>query len=123
MKQKPPILYVDDEPINLLLFKNNFKDAYNVFVGNCAQEGLKVLESHKEIDLVISDMKMPGMDGLEFIETAKKRYPQKKFFIFTGLDISEKIKAAEKSGLILQYFRKPLEYKKMDTAIKDAIKT
>jgi len=67
MNEHHTILYVDDEPINLELFEMNFQKRFNVLKALSGAEGLKILESKADISFVVSDMKMPGMSGLEFI--------------------------------------------------------
>jgi len=64
------VLYVDDEPINLELFKMSFRRVFNVIVAESGPQGLEVLQNTNGIKAVISDMKMPNMSGLEFIQKA-----------------------------------------------------
>ncbi len=67
------ILYVDDEQTNLVLFEYSFKDLYNVITANSGEEGLLKLKDYKDdIIVVISDMRMPKMNGIEFIIEARK---------------------------------------------------
>ncbi|HPV57322.1 MAG TPA: response regulator, partial [Tenuifilaceae bacterium] len=68
------ILYVDDEQINLELFKINFRNDFDIRIANSALKGLEILQE-EEIDVVISDLKMPHMNGLEFIEKIKATNP------------------------------------------------
>lgn len=121
MENKPKILYVDDEQINLLLFQANFKELYNVITAIHGFKGLEVLDNHPETQIIISDMKMPEMNGIEFIKKAKAKYPDKKFYILTGFEITEEIRAALDSGLIIEYFRKPFETEKMHQIIAGAL--
>ena len=73
--QKTTILYVDDEEINLFIFEQTFQDDYKVFTANSGEEGLKQLDNHAEsILVVISDMRMPNMNGVEFITQAKAKH-------------------------------------------------
>jgi len=122
---KTKILYVDDESINLMLLKLNFRDKYDVITVDSAQKGLDFLASEegKEISIVISDMKMPNMSGIEFIEHAKVEYTDIKYFILTGLEITPTIKTALDSGLILDYFRKPFNPAEIEEAIENALKS
>ena len=71
MDKKHVILYVDDEPTNLLLFKIHFQKKYTVLTGNSGSDGLALLHSNPEVVVVVSDMKMPGMNGIEIIKAAK----------------------------------------------------
>jgi len=122
MSKKQKVVYVDDEDINLLLFESNFEDKYEVLTATDGYKGLKVLDDNPDAMVVISDMKMPGMNGLEFIRSAKDKFPNKKFYILSGFDISDGIKAALDDGLILEYFRKPFDVRKMHKIITDSLK-
>ncbi len=101
------ILYVDDEQINLELFKVVFKSAFEVLVANSALLGLEILDTNPEIKVVISDMRMPGMNGIEFIKKAKLNYTNIVYYILTGYEISDEIKEAIETNLINKYFKKP----------------
>ncbi len=118
---KTKILYVDDEPINLKLFEINFSKKYEVVVGNDGFEGLNVLSNNPGIMVVISDMKMPQMNGLEFIKKGKEMYPDKKFYILTGYEITHEIQEALNAGLIIKYFSKPFNYYDIDKSIEKAL--
>ncbi|MEP5103489.1 MAG: response regulator, partial [Ekhidna sp.] len=73
MSEKPAILYIDDEEANLLLFRISFEGEREVLLANSPEEGLKKLAEHRErIRAVISDMHMPKMNGVQFIEKAQE---------------------------------------------------
>jgi len=111
------VLYVDDEPINLKLFELCFSKKCQVFVANNGFEGLEQLDKEADIMVIISDMKMPGMNGIDFIKLAKEKYPSKKYYIMTGYEINAEISKTIDSGLILKAFRKPFNAKEIDLVI------
>jgi len=115
------LLYVDDEPINLKLFAINFKNKFHVLSAGSGFEGLGLLKSSPETHIVISDMKMPGMNGIEFIKKAKKEFPEILCFILTGFDITEDIADALNERIILKYFRKPFNIKEIEMSIQEAL--
>ncbi len=121
MTDKISILYVDDEPINLMLFETYFKKNFNVITAESGPSGMEILQSNSTITAVISDMKMPEMNGLEFVGMAKNEFPSIAYFILTGYDITEEITAALNSNLILKYFRKPFDEVEIQKAIKEFI--
>jgi len=122
MNQKPFLLYVDDEPFNLLLLKRLLKDHYDVITAASGLEGLEKLSSESGIKAVISDMKMPGMNGVEFISKGKKEYPHIVFFILTGYDRTPEITEVLKNNLISAYFSKPLNVKNILETLGNALK-
>ena len=117
MDEKITILYVDDEPLNLKLFEINLKKKFNILTAESGAEGLEQLKTNPQIAVVISDMKMPGMNGVEFIRLAKKDFPHIRFFILTGFDITEEIADALNERLIDKYFRKPFNMKEIEDSI------
>ncbi len=121
MNKNITVLYVDDEPINIMLFKANFKNMFNVNTAESGQHGLDQLKNNPETMVVISDMKMPGMTGIEFIRLAKLDYPSISFYILTGYDITDEISQAIDEQLIHKYFRKPFNIREIENAIIKAI--
>lgn len=119
MNKAIKVLYVDDEPINTTLFEISFKNKFSVITAKNGLHGLDVLNANPDSNVILSDMKMPVMDGLEFAEKAREKYPDKKFFILTGFDISDEIEKAIKDGVITKYFRKPLNMKEIESSINE----
>lgn len=100
------ILYVDDEQINLELFKINFRNDFDIRIANSALKGLEILQN-EEIDVVISDLKMPQMNGLEFIEKIKSANPSKVCILLTAFMESDVMLKAINNELIFRYIMKP----------------
>ena len=75
LKIKPKILYVDDESINLTLFKVSFKSDYMIQTSSSGEEALEILNKNQHFDIIISDQRMPGLTGTEFMIKAKKKSP------------------------------------------------
>jgi len=119
MKKEVNILYVDDELLNLELFALVFKKKFNVITADSGLEGLKKLEENNEISVVISDMRMPGMNGVEFISSAKKKFNNIVYFILTGYEITEEIAGALNKRLINKYFKKPFNSKEIENSINE----
>ena len=122
MSKKCTILYVDDEPLNLDLFEINLHDSFIVLTAISGDDGLKLLQQKPEICVVVSDMKMPGMNGLEFIDKAKENRPDICYFILTGYGITNEIKEAINNRTIIKYFQKPFDLTEIETSINNALK-
>lgn len=117
------ILYVDDEEINLFLFEKSFGKKYSVITADSGGKGLKALENHGDkIIVVISDMRMPVMNGVEFIRKAKSLHDNIVYFILTGFEYNDEIDEAIKTDLIQKFFTKPFNYDEIDQAIINAIR-
>lgn len=123
MTQHPDItvLYVDDEKDNLFVFKANFNRKFEVITTLSPLDALEQLELHHEdIIVVISDMRMPVMNGVEFIKKAKAKYNNICYYILTGYGHNEEIEAALESRIIEDYFTKPFDAVEIEKAILDA---
>ena len=118
---KPKILYVDDEPINLALFEAHLEKKYQVFKASNGKAGLKIMESNPDIKVVFSDMKMPYMNGIEFIKEAVKVISECVFYILTGFEITNEIQHSLDSGLIRKYYGKPIDMREIMNEIEAVI--
>lgn len=104
------ILYVDDEEINLFIFDRSFRSLYNVITAKSGEEGLKKLEEHSgSISVVISDIRMPDMDGLTFIKKASETFSHLAYYILTAFNYNSEIDRAIQDKLIVKYFTKPFD--------------
>lgn len=115
------VLYVDDEKDNLFVFKANFNRKFQVLTSVSPVLALEELDiHHDDIIAVISDMKMPVMNGVEFIRKAKEKYANIFYFILTGFGHNPEIEEAMATNLILKYFQKPFDVEEIESAILDA---
>lgn len=102
------ILYVDDEPNNLLSFKAAFRKDFTIYTAESATEGRRILEQN-DISLILTDQRMPVMTGVEFLESISKEFPDVIKILITGYsDIQAVIDAVNKGG-IYHYVQKPWE--------------
>lgn len=106
---KHKILYVDDEEMNLLLFEANLESEYQILTAENGFKGLEIISNHQDLKIVISDLKMPEMNGIEFIKKAKKQAPDIRFYILTGFEKTREMQEAIDQGLIRKYFHKPFD--------------
>lgn len=115
------ILYVDDEYINLTLFEHKFGNKYHILTAENASKGIDLLNKFPDIRIVISDMKMPQVTGIEFTIMAKEKFPELDYFIVTGYEVNDEIRRAIDSGLIKSCFCKPFNWIEISTAIEKAL--
>src|SRR3990172_3319899 len=107
------LLCVDDEPNILSSLRRLFRaKGYRVLVAESGNAGLQVLAT-EAVDLVISDMRMPEMDGAHFLELVRARWPDTIRILLTGYaDVSSIIEAINR-GEIYRYIAKPWDDNEM----------
>lgn len=120
-KQKPCILYVDDEQTNLMMFAATFRHDYTVFTALSADLGLKILES-EPIEVIVTDQRMPNMTGIEFLLEVLKLHPHPIRIIMTAYTDVECIIKAINSGKIFSYITKPWNESDVKHILDNAIK-
>jgi phosphoserine phosphatase RsbU/P len=116
---KYSILYIDDEEHNLISFKSTFRREYNIHVATSGKAGLEIMEQD-EIQLVITDQRMPEMTGVEFLEKVKLLYPDCIRMIMTGYSDMDAIIQAINKGNIYRYISKPWNRAELKITIDSA---
>ncbi len=117
--QQISILYVDDEENNLNSFKATFRRDYKIYTAASGKEGLEILKNNT-VHLIITDQRMPGMTGVEFLVEVLKEYTDPIRILLTGYsDISAVIDAVNK-GHIYYYLNKPWDEQMLRVIMKNA---
>src|SRR6476646_1003537 len=120
--KKFAVLYVDDEEKSLKYFAMAFKDQFRIFTAPNAQEGLKILEAHKdEIGVLLTDQRMPGDKGVWLLEKARQLRPRIIRILATAYSDMDAAVAAVNSGAIYKYVSKPWDPPQLDATLKRAI--
>jgi PAS domain S-box-containing protein len=114
------ILYVDDEQSNLSSFHNLYGRDFVIYTAISGLEGLKLLEVNS-IQLIITDQRMPEMSGLEFIETAQKKFPNSLFVLLIGYADHNVLKKAINHLEIYRYISKPFDHMEMRSLITNSL--
>ena len=107
--QNTKILYVDDEEINLFIFEAMLGSTFEIYKAGSAADALSILESDSAINLIITDYKMPGKDGITFVKEATALYPDKVFMMLSAFLNNSEIESAVELGLLKECFSKPLD--------------
>ncbi len=117
----PVILFVDDEPGILNALRRLFRQTgYRVLIAGSGVKGLELLRS-EAVDLVVSDMRMPEMDGAQFLEEVRRTWPETKRILLTGYSDIASITAAINRGEIYRYVTKPWDDPEMLMTVRDAL--
>jgi len=116
------VLYVDDEDVPRYIFEKIFEPKYSIIIARSGQEALdKMSRLNGEFIVIISDMRMPQMNGVEFITKAQAKYQNIACFILTSLVRDDDIDLAIKDNLIKKVFKKPLNVEEIETAIQEVL--
>ncbi|WP_317202944.1 EAL domain-containing protein [Janthinobacterium sp.] len=108
-KQKRTLLLVDDEQNIVSSLKRLLRrDDYQIFTANSGQEGLDLLAQH-EVDVIVSDQRMPGMIGADFLRAAKQLYPGTIRIMLSGYTELQSVTDAVNEGAIYKFLTKPWE--------------
>jgi DNA-binding response OmpR family regulator len=116
------VLIVDDEETLTWSMAKSLakdKDKYEVMIANNGREALQLLKINK-VDLVISDIRMPDINGLDLLVMVKKEYPETKVIIMTAYGSSDVQKEANQRGSLF-YIEKPFEISDIRKIIIDLI--
>ncbi len=118
-KNKPRILYVDDEQNNLNSFRANFRREYEVHTAISSKEGIEVLQK-EPIEIIVADQRMPEMTGVEFFESVVDDYPDCIRILLTGYADIEAVINAINKGQIYKFISKPWNEETLRVAINNA---
>ena len=107
------VLFVDDEENLLNTFKRLFRrESFNALYASSGNEALEILKSNR-VDLMISDQRMPRMNGMELFKKSREEYSGLKFMLLSGdSDVTRHVAELGEKGLCGIY-QKPIDHKKL----------
>jgi two-component system NtrC family sensor kinase len=116
------ILCVDDEANVLKSLKRLFLDEdYEILTAESGQEGLAILEQHQPVQVVISDYRMPEMDGVAFFKQVHARWPNTVRIVLSGYADTAAVVAAINEGQVYKFIPKPWNDDELKVAIAKAV--
>ncbi|HEY4789448.1 MAG TPA: response regulator [Bacteroidales bacterium] len=119
--EKSTILYIDDDLLNLEIFREYFEDTYRVIILPSTEDALKILKRNK-VKVIISDQCMPDETGTDFIKRINPEYPDVIKMILTAYtDYDAALEAINEVG-IYKYLLKPWDATEMKNSIDSAIR-
>ncbi len=101
-----PVLYVDDEPENLRIFELAFRRDFTILTARSGEEGLALIHE-RPVSLVLSDHRMPGMTGVEFLTRVRDLDPKIVRVLVTAYGDAQTLQAAINDGSIYRFLPKP----------------
>lgn len=118
MKYK--ILVVDDEPINIRLLERIFNRDYQVLCAFSGKEALELLKQH-DVALIITDQRMPEMNGIEFLKLAAEMRPRVIRIVISGYADVNILTDAINSGIIYRFLSKPWNNEDLQQTVARAL--
>lgn len=116
------LLLVDDEQNIVSSLKRLLRrDGYHILTANSGQEGLDILAA-SEVDVIISDQRMPGMTGVEFLRNVKELYPATIRMVLSGYTELTSVTDAINEGAVFRFLTKPWDDEKLRDYIKEAFR-
>jgi DNA-binding response OmpR family regulator len=122
MALKRNILIVDDESTILNFLKDGltmYQDRLNVFTAAGVEEALGIVDAQR-IDLITTDIRMPGADGFELISRSRKKNPDTRFIVMTAYSCEEYFEKSKNVGVI-DYIRKPFDFEEFVERVFQAL--
>ncbi|MFZ5587352.1 MAG: sigma-54-dependent transcriptional regulator [Thermodesulfobacteriota bacterium] len=102
---RPSVLVLDDEWSILERIKSSLSDGFEVVTTSRAEEALEIMAA-RPFDVVLTDLRMPGMDGLSLVSQLKSRFPETQYILMTAFSDIEDTISAIRLG-VADYLRKP----------------
>ncbi len=118
---KPSILIVDDEILILKSLARLLSPDYTVYQASSGREALHVLEENKGIELVLSDIKMPEMGGIELLDKIRSDNRDTAVILMTAFYGDELLLSVKRKGAYDCLF-KPLDLNELQTTLKNALR-
>ncbi|WP_111657830.1 response regulator [Isoalcanivorax indicus] len=120
MNAKPTLLFVDDEERILRTLVLAFRVRYRVLSASSGEEAMALLREH-QVDVVISDQRMPQMTGVEVLRAAREMAPQAMRILLTGYAELASIVGSINEGEIFRYVQKPWRLEELRDTIAEAV--
>ena len=117
----PKVLVVDDDCHVLSAFQRIFRKFFVIDTALGGMVGLKVVSERGPFSVIVSDLKMPGMDGIQFLSQVRKIAPESIGIILTGNACLKNVIAGLNEGVISCFLTKPCEPEVLMENIRSAI--
>ena len=115
------VLFVDDDPNVLATYKRNLRKQFQLETATSGEEGLGRIEQSGPFAVIVSDLRMPGMDGFEFLARAKERAPDSVLIMFTGYADMQTALNAVNEGVYFRFLIKPCPTETLVKALEASI--
>jgi two-component system, NtrC family, sensor kinase len=115
------ILYVDDDRANVVVFRAAFADELDVVTAASGAQALDVLRRDRDIALLVTDQRMPGMTGVELAEIVRRDHPDVVRYLITAYADLEAAIDAINLGQVQRYLRKPWDRTELRLQLREGL--
>ncbi len=115
------VLLVDDEPRLLSSLRRRLSSSFNVLTAEGGQEALQLLCQRSDVKVIVADMQMPEMNGIELLKEVKQAHPTVRRIMLTGNPDQETAVAAINEGQVMRFLRKPCDTGELSIILQQAI--
>lgn len=117
--ERGQLLIIDDEEEILRALQRQFRREYDVYTAISAEAGYRVMTEHS-VQVILSDQRMPGMNGSEFFGRVKSEFPDAIRLLLTGYADIQAVIAAVNDGNIFRYITKPWDPVELGATVREA---
>ena len=115
------VLIVDDEDNVLDSFRRQYRNHYEIHAASNAWEALEIIEEHGPFAVVVSDWKMPRIDGVQFLGEVMRRTPETSRIMLTGHGAEHLAVDAVNQGYLFRFHTKPCDFAELYHSIQDGV--
>lgn len=115
------VLFVDDDPNILASFRRHLRNTFRLETASSPREGLQILQSWSPFAVVVADLRMPEMNGVDFLRLVSEYYPDTVRIMLTGNADLETAIHAVNEGNIYRFLTKPCEIGMLRKAVQDGL--
>jgi len=119
MEHKAQLLFVDDEERVVNLLRTMFRGEYEVYTATSGREALEIVAAHP-IDVIVSDQRMPQMEGIELLSEVRKRSPATMRILLTGYADLTAIIGSVNEGEVFRFITKPWDHGEIKRIVAEA---
>jgi len=117
----PRILFVDDEPNILDAFRRQLRGRYHLDLATSGSAALEYMEKGQPYHVIVSDMRMPNMDGVQLLSEVRERAPGTVRIMLTGNADRDTAVRAINEGHVFRYLTKPCSSQQVEAIVQEAV--
>ena len=122
MTPLPRILFVDDDPNILSAYKRNLRHRFSIDTAPNGDAGLDLVNEKRPYAVVVADMQMPGMNGIEFLKRVVEKTPDTVRLMLTGNADQKTASDAVNHGHVFSFLSKPCPSQSLEVALDNALR-